>query len=54
MEGLYRKKGGARELLTKEKRGFYSRTSAFGNEEEGKDFIMQIISSFSERWRGPT
>lgn len=54
MEGIYRKKGGVRELLLKEKNGLFGGWDVFSlGEEKRRVFIMQKASSFYEGWRGP-
>lgn len=45
MEGLYRKKGGAREQLTKDKKGlFEARTLIFCGERRGRVFCRWPLS----------
>ena len=55
MGDFYTKKGGARELLAKEKKGlFLDQDLPFWGKGNGKGFIMQIASSSSREWRGPS
>lgn len=53
MEGLFRKKGGTRALLTKENEGlFLDQDILFWGKGKEKVFIMQIASSFYGMERG--
>ena len=57
MEGFYRQKCGARELLAKGKKGLFLGLDTFffcGGKGTGKGFFMQIVSSSSGGGRGPT
>ena len=47
LDGFYRKRGGARELVTKEKKGlFLDQDVLFGGKRTASALIMQIASSF--------
>ena len=52
-EGFYREKGGARELLAKEKEGIFLVQDIIWGEGNSKGFIMQIASSSSGGGEGP-
>ena len=55
MEGFYRKKGRARELLAKGKKGLFFRPGFLLWEDENrKGFTMWIASSSSGGWIGCT
>ena len=54
MEGFYKKKGGMRELLAKEKKELFLGQDIFlGVGGNSKGFIMQTDSPSSWVWRGP-
>ena len=55
MEGFYRKKGGARELLTKEKRLFLDKDIFFWGKGTARLFIKKIASCLwgTEDGKGP-
>ena len=53
MEGVYRKKSEARELLTKEKKGSLLDQDIFGGRDQGRVFLKQPASSFCGNGEGP-